>query len=82
MRDLGTPVQPQRLFAAMADAFGDDLWIGVAWQDDEPVAGGVGFRWDARVRDDLGVLAPRVQQALAQHGALLGVHGACLQLRT
>jgi len=45
MRDLGTPVQPRRFFAALADAFGDDLWIGVAWKDAQPVAGGVGFRW-------------------------------------
>ncbi len=45
MRDLGTPVQPRRLFAALADNFADDLWIGVAWKDDRPVAGGVGFRW-------------------------------------
>lgn len=46
MRDLGTPVQPKRLFTALADAFGEDLWIGVAWHGEEPVAGGVGFRWE------------------------------------
>ena len=45
MRDLGTPVQPKRLFTALADAFGDDLWIGAAWYQGQPVAGGVGFRW-------------------------------------
>ncbi|HEX5633680.1 MAG TPA: FemAB family XrtA/PEP-CTERM system-associated protein, partial [Gemmatimonadales bacterium] len=45
MRDLGTPVQPKALFAALADAFGDDLWVGCAWMGDVAVAGGVGFRW-------------------------------------
>src|SRR4030095_11692863 len=49
MRDLGTPVQPRRLFATLAEAFGDDLWIGVAWKGDEPVAGGVGFRWGSEL---------------------------------
>ena len=47
MRDLGTPVQPKKLFTALANSFGDDLWIGVAWLGDEPVAAGVGFRWDS-----------------------------------
>jgi len=46
MRDLGTPVLSRRLFEALADAFGDDLWIGVAWLGDVPVAAGVGFRWE------------------------------------
>jgi hypothetical protein len=45
MRDLGTPVQSRALFEALADAFGDDLWVGAAWLGDVPVAGGVGFRW-------------------------------------
>jgi FemAB-related protein (PEP-CTERM system-associated) len=45
MRDLGTPVQPKRFFSALCDAFGDDLWVGVAWLGSEPVAGGCGFRW-------------------------------------
>ena len=47
MRDLGTPVQPKKLFTALANSFGDDLWIGVAWLGDEAVAAGVGFRWDS-----------------------------------
>ena len=46
MRDLGTPVQPLKLFTALADAFGDDFWVGCAWLGDVPVAGGCGFRWD------------------------------------
>jgi len=45
MRDLGTPVQPLRLFTELADAFGDDFWVGCAWLGDVPVAGGCGFRW-------------------------------------
>ncbi len=45
MRDLGTPVQPRRLFTALADAFGEDFWVGAAWLGDKPVAAGCGFRW-------------------------------------
>jgi FemAB-related protein (PEP-CTERM system-associated) len=45
MRDLGTPVLSKRLFTTLADTFGDDLWVGVAWHQDQPIAGGVGFRW-------------------------------------
>lgn len=45
MRDLGTPVQPRKLFTALADAFGEDLWVGAAWYQGQPVAAGVGFRW-------------------------------------
>jgi FemAB-related protein (PEP-CTERM system-associated) len=45
MRDLGTPVQPLKLFTALADVFGDDFWVGCAWLGDVPVAGGCGFRW-------------------------------------
>ena len=45
MRDLGTPVLSRRLFTSLAEVFGDDLWVGVAWYRDQPVAGGVGFRW-------------------------------------
>ena len=45
MRDLGTPVQPLRLFNELADAFGDEFWVGCAWLGDVPVAAGCGFRW-------------------------------------
>jgi serine/alanine adding enzyme len=45
MRDLGTPVQSLKLFTTLADAFGDELWVGCAWLGDTPVAGGCGFRW-------------------------------------
>ena len=76
MRDLGTPVQPRRLFAALADNFADDLWIGVAWKDDRPVAGGVGFRWGREFEMTWASSLGRLQQALAEHGALLGIHGA------
>lgn len=47
MRDLGTPVQPLKLFTELADTFGDEFWVGCAWLGDIPVAGGCGFRWDA-----------------------------------
>jgi serine/alanine adding enzyme len=46
MRDLGTPVQPLKLFTALADGFGEDFWVGCAWLGDIPVAGGCGFRWE------------------------------------
>ena len=45
MRDLGTPTQPRRLFEAIAEAFGDDVWFGCAYLGDQPIAGGCGFRW-------------------------------------
>jgi FemAB-related protein (PEP-CTERM system-associated) len=45
MRDLGTPTQPQALFEALARTFPEDMWVGCAYLGDEPVAGGVGFRW-------------------------------------
>jgi FemAB-related protein (PEP-CTERM system-associated) len=45
MRDLGTPTQPRRLFDAIADAFGEDVWFGCAYLGDVPVAGGCGFHW-------------------------------------
>ena len=45
MRDLGTPTQPRRLFRALADAFGDDIWFGCGWFKGKPIAAGCGFRW-------------------------------------
>lgn len=45
MRDLGTPVQPLRLFEAIARAFPDDAWFMCAYLHDEPVAGGCGFQF-------------------------------------
>ena len=45
MRDLGTPVMPKVWFDEIARQFGDDVWVGVAWLGDQPVAGGIGFRW-------------------------------------
>jgi FemAB-related protein (PEP-CTERM system-associated) len=45
MRDLGTPTQPRSLFENLADEFPEDMWVGCAYLADQPVAGGVGFRW-------------------------------------
>jgi FemAB-related protein (PEP-CTERM system-associated) len=45
MRDLGTPTQPEAFFAALSQKFPDDLWVGCAYLKDQPIAGGVGFRW-------------------------------------
>lgn len=47
MRDLGTPTQPRRLFEELAARFPQDVWFGVAWLGNEPIAGGAGFRWGA-----------------------------------
>ncbi len=45
MHALGTPVMPRRLFAALPEAFGDDVWFGVGYLGDVPIACGAGFRW-------------------------------------
>lgn len=45
MRDLGTPTQGRRFFRVMHEVFGDAMWLGVAWHQGRPVAGGCGFRW-------------------------------------
>jgi FemAB-related protein (PEP-CTERM system-associated) len=45
MRDLGTPVLSRRLFEAVAEAFGNDVWFGCVYHDARAVAGGCGFRW-------------------------------------
>jgi serine/alanine adding enzyme len=46
MRDLGTPVLGQRVFEAMRNTFGESVWFGAAWLDEEPVAAGCGFAWN------------------------------------
>ena len=46
MRELGTPTQPRRFFEAILRAFPDDCWIGCAYVNERPVAGGFGFVWD------------------------------------
>lgn len=45
MRDLGTPTQPLALFSELAKQFPDDMWVACGYLGDEPVAGGIGFRW-------------------------------------
>jgi FemAB-related protein (PEP-CTERM system-associated) len=45
MRDLGTPVQPRRLFEAIADVFGADIWFACAYHKDQAIAAGCGLRW-------------------------------------
>lgn len=49
MRDLGTPTQPLRLFDTIADTFSDDVWCACAYQNDAPIAAGLGFRWGDEV---------------------------------
>lgn len=46
MRDLGTPTQPRRLFAALAETFPADVWFGCAYDHGRPIASGCGFRWN------------------------------------
>jgi serine/alanine adding enzyme len=45
MRDLGTPTQSLMFFREIANQFPDDCWIGCAYLDGQPVAGGCGFRF-------------------------------------
>jgi len=45
MRDLGTPAQSLAFFRAIARAFGDAVWFGCVYLDDQAVAGGCGFHW-------------------------------------
>jgi FemAB-related protein (PEP-CTERM system-associated) len=45
MRDLGTPVQSRRLFEAIGETLGPDVWFGCVYHGARPVAGGCGFRW-------------------------------------
>jgi FemAB-related protein (PEP-CTERM system-associated) len=45
MRDLGTPTLPEQFFQMLPEVFGDECWIGCAYLGEEPIAGGVGFRW-------------------------------------
>lgn len=43
VRNLGTPVFPKRLFAAMLDAFGDEADIVAVWKDGRPLAALLNF---------------------------------------
>jgi FemAB-related protein (PEP-CTERM system-associated) len=45
MRDLGTPTQSLMFFREVANQFPEDCWIGCAYLDGQPVAGGLGFRF-------------------------------------
>jgi FemAB-related protein (PEP-CTERM system-associated) len=46
MRELGTPTQPRRLFDAIAEQFGSEVWFACAYHANVPVAAGCAFRWD------------------------------------
>ena len=45
MRDLGTPTQSRAFFAAIRDAFRDQVWFGCVYLGGRPVAAGCGFRF-------------------------------------
>ena len=45
MRDLGTPALGAGFFRALVAGFGADLEVAVAYLNEKPVAGAVGFRW-------------------------------------
>jgi FemAB-related protein (PEP-CTERM system-associated) len=49
VRNLGTPVFPKRLFAAMLDAFFDSSDILTVWQGDTPLASVLSFYHDGAV---------------------------------
>jgi serine/alanine adding enzyme len=46
MRDLGTPVLARSFFREALAEFGDTMWFGVAWLNNEAIACGCGFIWD------------------------------------
>lgn len=46
MRDLGTPVLPQRWFESIARSFSDIVVFATIYWRDIPVAAGCGFLWD------------------------------------
>ncbi len=46
MRDLGTPVLPQRLFHAAASVFPDETLVAVVESEGTPVAAGMGFLFE------------------------------------
>ena len=77
MRDLGTPdAAAGGLFEAIAAALSGRrlVRLRLARRPADRRRGRVSL--GRRVRDDLGLVALRVQPPSAQHGALLGVHGA------
>ncbi len=43
MRDLGTPAIGRAFFEALADAFGDDMTVAVAYLGERPIACAAGF---------------------------------------
>jgi FemAB-related protein (PEP-CTERM system-associated) len=45
MRDLGTPVLPDRFFEDMARMFPDEVDFGAVYHEGQPVAGGCGFHF-------------------------------------
>jgi FemAB-related protein (PEP-CTERM system-associated) len=45
MRDLGTPTLPRRFFEVIGQVFQKDVWCGVAYLGNVPVAAGCGFQW-------------------------------------
>lgn len=49
MRDLGSPAHGRAFFQAIAEGFGDDVWIGCAYHNDVPVAAGIAFRYGEEV---------------------------------
>lgn len=70
MRDLGTPSLPLAWFEALGRAFGDDLWVNVAWLEGIPIAGGVGFRW----RDEFEMTWASSLRSHATHAPNMGVY--------
>lgn len=46
MRELGTPTHSRRLFDAIADEFGTEVWFACAYHGTRPVAAGCAFRWN------------------------------------
>jgi serine/alanine adding enzyme len=59
MRDLGTPTQSLAFFREIANQFPEDCWVGCAYHEGQPIAGGCGFHfgdqfemtWASSLRD-------------------------------
>ena len=49
MRELGTPTQSRRLFDAIGEQFGSDVWFACAYHANRPVAAGCAFRWGSEI---------------------------------
>ena len=72
MRDLGTPRSAASAFRGCRAAFPDDVWFGCAYLRGKPVAARLRIPMAIGIRDDVGIVARRVQARIAQHALCTG----------